>query len=70
MVFSFKIKGTLIDNPEILGSLFRGAVSAIDVGDASEAGAKLGTRDKFYDGTLLGWAEYGKHTEIATYPTA
>ncbi len=34
------------------------------VGDALEVGVELGTRDKIYDETPLGWAEYGKHTEL------
>jgi hypothetical protein len=59
-----------MNNPNTLDSLFREAVPVIDVGVASEAGAELGTRHNIYDGTPLGWAEYGKHTEIATYPTS
>lgn len=32
-----------------------------------EAGANLETRDNIYDGTPLGWAEYGKRDEVAAY---
>lgn len=32
-----------------------------------EAGADLNARDSAWDGTPLGWAEYGNHTEIAQY---
>jgi peptide-methionine (S)-S-oxide reductase len=32
-----------------------------------EAGAALGVKDTAYDGTALGWAEFGKHRAIATY---
>jgi ankyrin repeat protein len=32
-----------------------------------ERGARLDVRDRVYSGTPLGWAEYGKRTEIADY---
>jgi len=32
-----------------------------------EAGADLETRDTLFDGTPLGWAEYGKRDEVADY---
>jgi peptide-methionine (S)-S-oxide reductase len=32
-----------------------------------EAGASLDSKDSVYGGTPLGWAEYGKLTEIAEY---
>jgi ankyrin repeat protein len=32
-----------------------------------ERGARLDTRDTVWDGTPLGWAEYGGRTEIADY---
>jgi peptide-methionine (S)-S-oxide reductase len=32
-----------------------------------EAGAALDARDTIHAGTPLGWAEYGKHVEIAEY---
>jgi hypothetical protein len=32
-----------------------------------ERGAKLDMKDTIFDGTPLGWAEYGGRTELAAY---
>lgn len=42
-----------------------GSLQAVKV--LVEAGAKLGTKDRAWDGTPLEWAEYYKNAEIAAY---
>jgi peptide-methionine (S)-S-oxide reductase len=46
-------------------AVYSGSLEAVKV--LVEAGAALDTKDSVYGGTPLGWAEYGKHAEIAAY---
>jgi peptide-methionine (S)-S-oxide reductase len=46
-------------------AVWSGSLEAVRV--LVEAGADLTRRDGIYDGTPLGWAEYGKREEIAAY---
>jgi peptide-methionine (S)-S-oxide reductase len=45
--------------------VYSGSLDAVKV--LVEAGADLETKDTIYEGTPLGWAEYGKQVEIAEY---
>ena len=42
-----------------------GSLDAVKV--LVEAGADLATKDTIYEGTPLGWAEYGKQVEIVAF---
>jgi peptide-methionine (S)-S-oxide reductase len=46
-------------------AVYSGSLDAVKV--LVEAGADLETKDTIYEGTPLGWAEYGKQVEIAEY---
>ena len=46
-------------------AVWSGSIETVKV--LVEAGAKLDIKDTIYDGTPLGWAEYGKKDEIAAY---
>ena len=46
-------------------AVYSGSLDAVKV--LVEAGAALDAKDTVYGGTPLGWAEYGKHAEIARY---
>jgi peptide-methionine (S)-S-oxide reductase len=46
-------------------AVWSGSLDAVKV--LVEAGADMSKRDSIHDGTPLGWAEYGKKDEIATY---
>jgi Ankyrin repeats (3 copies) len=46
-------------------AVYSGSLDAVKV--LVEAGADMSKRDSVHDGTPLGWAEYGKKEEIATY---
>lgn len=46
-------------------AVYSGSLDAVKV--LVEAGAALDATDTVYAGTPLGWAEYGKHAEIAEY---
>ena len=46
-------------------AVYSGSLEAVKV--LVEAGAALDAKDTIYGGTPLGWAEYGKHAEIAAY---
>jgi hypothetical protein len=46
-------------------AVWSGSVETVKV--LVEAGADLNTKDSIYDGTPLGWAEYGKRLEVAKY---
>ncbi|HXL57927.1 MAG TPA: ankyrin repeat domain-containing protein [Chitinophagaceae bacterium] len=46
-------------------AVWSGSVETVKV--LVEAGAHLNTKDSIYDGTPLGWAEYGKRFEVAKY---
>jgi ankyrin repeat protein len=46
-------------------AVWSGSLEAVRV--LVEAGADLARRDTIYDAMPLGWAEYGKHDEIAAY---
>jgi ankyrin repeat protein len=46
-------------------AVYSGSLDAVKV--LVEAGAGLDIKDTLYDGTPLGWAEYGKQTEIAEF---
>jgi len=46
-------------------AVYSGSLDAVKV--LVEAGADLGTKDAIYEGTPLGWAEYGKRVEIAEF---
>jgi peptide-methionine (S)-S-oxide reductase len=46
-------------------AVYSGSLDAVKV--LVEAGAALDRKDSVYGGTPLGWAEYGKHAEIAEY---
>jgi peptide-methionine (S)-S-oxide reductase len=46
-------------------AVYSGSLDAVKV--LVEAGAALDATDTIYAGTPLGWAEYGKHPEIAEY---
>jgi hypothetical protein len=46
-------------------AVYSGSLDAVKV--LVEAGAALDVADTIYAGTPLGWAEYGKHLEIAQY---
>lgn len=46
-------------------AVWSGSLEAVKV--LVEAGAALDRRDTVYGGAPLGWAEHGKHAEIATY---
>jgi peptide-methionine (S)-S-oxide reductase len=45
--------------------VYSGSLDAVKV--LVEAGADLDTKDTIYEGTPLGWAEYGKQAEIAEF---
>jgi peptide-methionine (S)-S-oxide reductase len=46
-------------------AVYSGSLDAVKV--LVEAGADLDTKDTIYEGTPLGWAEYGKQVEIAEF---
>jgi hypothetical protein len=46
-------------------AVYSGSLDAVKV--LVEAGAGLDTKDAIYEGTPLGWAEYGKQVEIAEF---
>jgi hypothetical protein len=46
-------------------AVYSGSLDAVKV--LVEAGADLDTKDAIYEGTPLGWAEYGKQVEIAEF---
>jgi len=46
-------------------AVWSGSVETVKV--LVEAGANLNAKDSIYDGTPLGWAEYGKRLEVAKY---
>ena len=46
-------------------AVWSGSLDAVKV--LMEAGAKTDTKDTVYNGTPLGWAEYGKQEKIANY---
>jgi hypothetical protein len=46
-------------------AVYSGSLDAVKV--LVEAGADLDAKDTIYDGTPLGWAEYGKQVEIADF---
>jgi hypothetical protein len=46
-------------------AVYSGSLDAVKV--LVEAGADLDTKDAIYEGTPLGWAEYGKRVEIAEF---
>lgn len=46
-------------------AVYSGSLDAVKV--LVEAGASLEIQDKIYEGTPLGWAEYGKQEEIAEF---
>jgi hypothetical protein len=46
-------------------AVYSGSLDAVRV--LVERGADLGAKDTVYGGTPLGWAEFGKHAEIADY---
>jgi hypothetical protein len=46
-------------------AVYSGSLDAVKV--LVEAGARLDTKDTIYEGTPLGWAEYGKQVEIAWF---
>lgn len=46
-------------------AVYSGSLDAVKV--LVEAGADLDLKDSIYEGTPLGWAEYGKQAEIAKY---
>ena len=46
-------------------AVWSGSLAAVKV--LVEAGAALDRRDTVYGGTPLGWAEHGKHDEVAAY---
>jgi ankyrin repeat protein len=46
-------------------AVYSGSLDAVKV--LVEAGASLDPKDSIYEGTPLGWAEYGKQVEIAEF---
>jgi peptide-methionine (S)-S-oxide reductase len=46
-------------------AVYSGSLDAVKV--LVEAGADLDTKDTIYEGTPLGWAEYGNHVKIAEF---
>jgi peptide-methionine (S)-S-oxide reductase len=46
-------------------AVYSGSLESVKV--LVEAGAPLDVKDSAYGGTPLGWADYGKHEDIATY---
>jgi peptide-methionine (S)-S-oxide reductase len=45
--------------------VYSGSLDAVKV--IVKAGADLERKDTIYEGTALGWAEYGRHVEIAEF---
>ena len=46
-------------------AVYSGSLDGVKV--LVEAGASLDTKDAIYEGTPLGWAEYGRQIEIAEF---